>query len=50
VDHGLVDGLDAVADGELVDDLLGGLVEVDLPGVVLLVRNGKRLILFRVFL
>jgi len=31
VDHGLVDGLDAVADGELVDDLLGGLVEVDLP-------------------
>ena len=32
--HGLVDGLDAVSHGELVDDFLSRLVEVDLPGVV----------------
>ena len=34
VGHGLVDGLDAVADGELVHDLLLRLVEVHLPRVL----------------
>lgn len=34
--HGLVNRLDAVAHGELIDDVLGSLVEVDFPGVVAL--------------
>lgn len=37
--HGLVDGLHAVAHGELVHDLLVKLVKVDLPGVVALRRR-----------
>lgn len=32
--HGLVDGLDTVAHGELIHDLLRHVVKVDLPGVV----------------
>lgn len=32
--HGLVDGLDAVAHGELIHDLLRHVIKVDLPGVV----------------
>lgn len=32
--HGLVDGLDTVAHGELVHDLLRHVVKVDLPRVV----------------
>lgn len=34
VRHGLVDGLHPVTHGELVHDLLGGLLKVHLPGVV----------------
>ena len=34
VGHGLVDGLDAVAQRELVHDLLAGLVEVNLPALL----------------
>lgn len=34
VRHGLVDGLHSVAHGELVHDLLGSLLKVDLPRVV----------------
>ena len=36
VGHGLVDGLDAVAQRELVHDLLAGLVEVNLPALLAL--------------
>lgn len=34
--HRLVDALDAVAHGELVNELLAGRIEVDLPGIVAL--------------
>lgn len=34
VRHGLVDGLHPITHGELVHNLLGGLFEVHLPGVV----------------
>lgn len=34
VSHGLIDGLDAVSHGELIDDLFWILVEINLPGVV----------------
>lgn len=37
--HGLIDGLDAVAHGELVDNLLGRIVEVGFPGLVLLLAS-----------
>ena len=40
VGHRLVDGLDAVANGEFVHDFLGRLVKVDFPRVVL-ERSGK---------
>ena len=36
VGHGLVDGLDAVAQRELVHNLLAGLVEVNLPALLAL--------------
>lgn len=32
--HGLVDGFDAVAHGELIHDVLGNVVKVDFPRVV----------------
>lgn len=32
--HGLIDALDSVSHGELVDQLLARRIEVDLPGVV----------------
>ena len=32
--HGLEDGLNTISEGELVDNVLLGLVKVDLPGVL----------------